>query len=57
MTDHEKRMNLFDKIRRGSLTKDEAIAEYMKLGESLKDAEGLYQEIRSEAAKARLGLP
>jgi len=40
----------------GTITKDEAIAEYMRFGYSPETADMIYQDIKSEVAKARLGL-
>ena len=43
------------RIVENTITKEEAIVEYMKLGDSRKDAEKIYEEIRSEVCKGELG--
>ncbi len=47
---------IFLKILDDAITKEEAISEYMKLGDSYKDAEGAYREIKSDMYKAEHGL-
>jgi len=43
---------ILNKIINDEITKEEAIAEYMKLGDSREMAEGTYFEIKSDMIKA-----
>lgn len=59
MTDKEKIEKygeIYQRIVEDTITKEEAISEYMQLGDSYKDAEGAYREIKSDVYKAKHGL-
>ncbi|MCL2154177.1 MAG: hypothetical protein FWH53_00790 [Leptospirales bacterium] len=59
MTDKEMRQKYLDiymKIVDDTITKEDAISEYMELGDSRESAELIYREVKSEAYKAEHNL-
>ena len=59
MTEEEKQKKndeLWKQIVDNTITEEEAIQEYMKLGDSREFARSVYREIRGEVYKARHGL-
>ena len=59
MTDKEKLekyKELWLKIVDDTITKEEAVSEYMMLGDSYEDADATYRDIRGDVYKAEHGL-